>query len=78
MAPKRSDDHAAREREENAPSASEYWGEERRRAARPAGIRRDPASEQTNSAETRNECDAHAESPETSSGNGDTEPEELL
>ncbi|MFE5775413.1 hypothetical protein [Brachybacterium sp. NPDC056505] len=72
MTPKRSDDPAAREREEHAPAPSDYWDEERRHAAIPAEIRLDPGSRRTNSEESESDCDASEESPEPSSGNADT------
>jgi hypothetical protein len=72
MTPKRSDDPAAREREQHAPAPSEYWDEERRHAAIPAEIRRDPASRRTNSGESGSECDASTDSTDPSSANTDT------
>ncbi|MCG7308565.1 hypothetical protein [Brachybacterium sp. ACRRE] len=72
MTPKRSDDPAAREREEHAPAPSDYWDEERRHAAIPAEIRIDPTSRRTDSEESESDCDASEESPEPSRGNADT------
>ncbi|WP_133249879.1 hypothetical protein [Brachybacterium endophyticum] len=72
MTPRRSDDPAAQARENEAPSASEYWDEARRRAARPAEIRRDPTSSDTNSRSEDDPVDPEDTDRCPTCGNGDT------
>ncbi|WP_152352757.1 hypothetical protein [Brachybacterium subflavum] len=72
MAPKRSDDPGAREREEGAPPPSEYWDEERRAGAIPAEIRLDPPRRPTISEDSGTDCDGGEESPVAPSENADT------
>jgi hypothetical protein len=75
MAPKRSDDPEAQDLAAQSPPASEYWDADRRRAARPAEIRRDPGESSTDSVRDGASCDPADESAGTTSEDGDTATE---